>query len=106
MTLTAELRSRLVDLRRDFHRYPELAHHERRPAGVSAERLRAVGLDEVRTEVGQTGVVGLLHGARPGRTVMLRADIDALPLTESDHGQAYRSVNEGAHHACGHDGHI
>ena len=48
MTLTAELRTRLVDLRRDFHRYPELAHHEQRTAGVIAERLRAVGLDEVR----------------------------------------------------------
>jgi amidohydrolase len=106
MTLTAELRSRVVDLRRDFHRHPELAHHERRTARVIAERLHAVGLDEVRTAVGQTGVVGWLRGARPGRTVMLRADIDALPLTEADRGQAYRSLNEGAHHACGHDGHI
>jgi amidohydrolase len=103
--LTADERAGLVDLRRDFHRHPELAHQERRTAGVIADRLRALGLDEVRTEVGKTGVVGVLRGARPGRTVMLRADIDALPLTETDRGQPYRSLNEGVHHACGHDGH-
>jgi len=92
-------------LRRDFHRHPELAHQERRTAGVIADRLRASGFDDVRTEVGKTGVVGVLHGGLPGRTVMLRADIDALPLTETDRGQPYLSLNEGVHHACGHDGH-
>jgi amidohydrolase len=59
----------------------------------------------VRTNVGQTGVVGVLNGALPGRRVMLRADIDALPVIEADRGQVYRSVQTGAHHACGHDGH-
>jgi amidohydrolase len=103
--LTAEQRARLVELRRDFHRHPELAHQEHRTAGIVAERLRALGLDSVRTGVGQTGVVGTLSGGRPGRTVMLRADMDALPLTEVDRGQPYRSTNDGAHHACGHDGH-
>jgi amidohydrolase len=103
--LTAEQRTRLVDLRRDFHRYPELAHQEHRTAAIIAKRLRALGLEPVCTGVGQTGVVGVLEGIRPGRTVMLRADIDALPLGESDHGQPYRSLNEGVHHACGHDGH-
>jgi amidohydrolase len=105
MMLTAEQRTRLVDLRRDFHSHPELAHQEHRTAAVIAERLRAIGLDHVRTGVGQTGVVGVLNGSRPGRTVMLRADIDALPLSENDRGQVYRSLNEGVHHACGHDGH-
>jgi amidohydrolase len=103
--LTAEQTEVLVELRRDFHRHPELAHQEHRTASVVDQRLRDLGLDQVRAGVGQTGVVGLLRGGRPGRTVMLRADIDALPLTEADRGQAYRSVEQGRHHACGHDGH-
>jgi amidohydrolase len=103
--LTTQQRERLVTLRRDFHRHPELAHQEHRTAKVIADHLRALGLDEVRTGVGQTGVVGLLNGGRPGQKVMLRADIDALPLTETDRGQPYRSTREGVHHACGHDGH-
>jgi amidohydrolase len=103
--LTAEQRERLIELRRDFHRHPELAHQEHRTARIVAERLQQLGLDEVRTEVGQTGVVGVLKGGRPGRTVMLRADLDALPLAEANRNQPYLSVNHGAHHACGHDGH-
>jgi amidohydrolase len=103
--LTPEQRERLVELRRDFHRHPELSHQEHRTAQVIAERLHAIGLDEIREGIGQTGVIGVLNGARPGKTVLLRADIDALPLTESDRGQAYRSTVEGVHHACGHDGH-
>jgi amidohydrolase len=103
--LTVEQGERLVELRRDFHRHPELAHQEHRTAGVVAEQLRRLGLDEVRTGVGQTGVLGVLRGGHAGRTVMLRADMDGLPLTETDRGQPYRSTNPGAHHACGHDGH-
>lgn len=106
LSLGPELLERLVSLRRDFHQHPELAHQEHRTAGVVADVLREAGLDEVRTQVGTTGVVGVLRGARPGRTVLLRADMDALPLTEADRGQPYRSRNEGAHHACGHDGHL
>ncbi len=105
MMLTADQLARTVEQRRDFHQYPELAHQEHRTAAVIAERLSTLGLDQVRTGVGHTGVVGILNGALPGRSVLLRADIDALPLTEADHGQTYRSQNEGAHHACGHDGH-
>jgi amidohydrolase len=104
--LTAEQRERMIDVRRDFHRHPETAHQEHRTAGIVADWLKALDLDEVRTGVGQTGVVGVLRGGRPGRTVMLRADMDALPLVEADRGQAYRSVNQGVHHACGHDGHM
>jgi amidohydrolase len=103
--LTAEQRERLVELRRDFHRHPELAHQEHRTAGIIANRLEELGLDDVRRGVGSTGVVGVLRGGRAGRTVLLRADIDALPLMEADRGQPYRSVQPGAHHACGHDGH-
>jgi amidohydrolase len=103
--LTAAQGEKLIELRRDFHRHPELAHQEHRTAGIVAERLQSLGLDEVRTGVGQTGVLGVLRGGRAGRTVMLRADMDGLPLTEADRGQPYRSTNAGAHHACGHDGH-
>jgi len=104
--LTSEQRTRLVGTRRDLHQHPELAHREVRTAGLIAERLRGLGLDEVRTAIGQTGVVGVLRGGRPGRTVLLRADMDALPLNEADRGQPYRSTVEGVHHACGHDGHV
>ncbi len=104
--LTTEQRDRLVETRRDLHRYPELSHQEQRTAGLIAERLRALGLDEVRTDIGQTGVVAVLNGGTAGRRVMLRADIDALPITELDRGQPYRSTRDGIHHACGHDGHV
>lgn len=104
--LTSEQQERMLEVRRDFHRHPELAHREQRTARIIAERLNALGLDDVRTRVGQTGVVGVLNGARPGRHVLLRADMDALPLQEADRGQAYRSTQEGVHHACGHDGHM
>ncbi|HYY87661.1 MAG TPA: amidohydrolase, partial [Chloroflexota bacterium] len=103
--LTADLRQDLVALRRDFHQHPEIAHEEYRTADIVASRLRGLGLDEVRTGVGQTGVVGVLQGGSAGRTVLLRADMDALPLAEADRGQAYRSTIDTAHHACGHDGH-
>jgi amidohydrolase len=103
--LTATQSEQLIALRRDFHRHPELAHQEHRTAGIVAERLHSLGLDEVRTGVGQTGVLGVLRGGRAGKTVLLRADMDGLPLTETDRGQPYRSTAPGAHHACGHDGH-
>ncbi len=103
--LTVEQRASLVELRRDFHRFPEIAHHEHRTAGVIADRLRRLGLAEVRTGIGRTGVVGVLRGGQAKRTVLLRADIDGLPVTERDRGQPYRSQNQGVHHACGHDGH-
>jgi amidohydrolase len=93
----------LVALRRDFHRHPELSFEERRTAGIVAERLAAAKL-EVRTGVGRTGVVGILRGDRPGRTIAWRADIDALPLTESL-DLPFASATPGVMHACGHDGH-
>ncbi len=93
----------LVALRRDFHRHPELSFEERRTAEIIAERLHAAKLD-VRTGLGRTGVVGVLHGDRPGRTVAWRADIDALPLTEIFEAP-FTSSKPGVMHACGHDGH-
>src|SRR5262245_62167014 len=96
-------RESLIALRRDFHRHPELSFEERRTAEIIAERLHATGM-EVRTGIGGTGVVGVLRGDRPGRTIAWRADIDALPLTELLEAP-FASGTPGVMHACGHDGH-
>src|SRR6516165_3111643 len=93
----------LVALRRDFHRHPELSFQERRTAEIISERLHAAKLD-VRADIAGTGVVGVLRGDQPGRTVAWRADIDALPLTEAV-DVPFRSATPGVMHACGHDGH-
>ena len=93
----------LIELRRDLHRHPELSFQEHRTAALLAERLRAYGL-EVRTGVGGTGVVAVLRGKAGGKTIALRADMDALPVTEVS-TPAYRSETPGTMHACGHDGH-
>ena len=93
----------LVDLRRDFHRHPELAFEEHRTAAVVAERLARAGL-EVTTGIAGTGVAAVLHGDRPGKTIAWRADMDALPLDEQV-DVPFRSTRPGAMHACGHDGH-
>ena len=93
----------LVALRRDFHRHPELSFQEHRTAEIIAERLHAAGL-EVRTGIATTGVVGILHGDKPGRTIAWRADIDALPLTELLDAP-FASSKPDVMHACGHDGH-
>jgi len=93
----------LSDLRRDFHRHPELAFQEHRTAEVVAGTLRKLGC-QVRTGVGITGVVGELENG-PGPTIALRADMDALPIQEdADHD--YRSTVPGVMHACGHDAHM
>lgn len=91
-------------LRRHLHRFPELSMKEYRTAAIVAERLRALGL-RVREGVGQTGVLGLLEGGKPGPTTLLRADMDALPIRELN-DVPYASANEGAMHACGHDAHM
>ncbi len=93
----------LVEVRRDLHAHPELAFEERRTSEMVAKRLRELGL-EVKTGVGKTGVVAMVRGARPGKTVMLRADMDALPIQE-ENDTPYRSTNPGKMHACGHDCH-
>jgi len=90
-------------IRRDLHMHPELGFQEVRTAGIVARELQALGL-EVTSGVAQTGVVGLLEGSRPGPVVLLRFDMDALPITEET-GAAYASTVPGVMHACGHDGH-
>jgi amidohydrolase len=97
------LRQQLINWRRDFHQNPELAFEEYRTAGIVAEELNRLGL-EVQTGVGQTGVVGVLEGAQDGPTVLVRADMDALPIHEENQF-TYKSAVPGKMHACGHDGH-
>lgn len=98
------LYEQLVAWRRDLHRHPELSFQEVRTSSLVAQALSALGY-EVRTGVAQTGVVALLHGGRPGPTVMLRADMDALPIQEANE-VPYASECPGVMHACGHDGHV
>ena len=93
----------LIAVRRDLHRHPELGFEEVRTSGLVAEALRGMGLSP-RTGVGRTGVVCTIRGARPGRTVLLRADMDALPIHEENE-VPYRSTCDGKMHACGHDCH-
>ncbi len=100
----AQRHSTLIEVRRDLHQHPELAMEEVRTAGIIAERLRASGL-EVRTGVGNTGVVGVLRGSHPGKTLAIRADIDALPVQE-ENDLPFKSQVPGKMHACGHDGHV
>ncbi|HEX8995222.1 MAG TPA: amidohydrolase [Ktedonobacterales bacterium] len=104
----AQRQERMVELRRYFHQRPELSFEEHETAAEIARRLRAMGLEPTEG-VGGAGVVALLRGQaqsdRPARTLLLRADIDALPVTEEvDH--PWRSQRAGVMHACGHDGHI
>jgi len=102
---TAEaMRDRLVACRRDLHMHPELSNREERTSKLVAERLRALGVDDLRTGVGRFGVTALIHGKRPGPVVAVRADMDALPIDETLK-VPYRSLTPGVKHACGHDLH-
>jgi len=96
------LAPKLSKIRRQLHMYPELAYQEKRTSELVAKTLRQAGI-EVRTGVAKTGVVGLIKGGRPGKTVALRGDMDALPITEQNE-KSYKSRIDGVMHACGHDG--
>ena len=107
------IEEQLIAWRRDLHQHPELGNREFRTAGIVAEHLRALGLDEVRTGVAHTGVVGLLKGGLPGPVVALRADMDGLPVTEevdmpfaSKVRSTWNGEEVGVMHACGHDCHV
>ncbi len=102
--LEAADREFVVQLRRELHRYPELAFEERETSRRLAGVLGEAGL-EVRTGLATTGLLGVLSGARPGRTMLIRADMDALPVEEAA-GRPYGSLALGKMHACGHDGHM
>jgi amidohydrolase len=109
---TERILPKLVEVRHDLHRHPELGNRETRTAALVASELRRLGL-EVRTGVAKTGVVGILRGKRAGRVVGLRADMDALPVTEktdvpfkSVETATYLGRETGVSHACGHDIHV
>jgi len=108
----AAVETKVVTWRRDIHAHPELSNEEKRTAQLVADHLRRLGL-EVRTGVGGTGVVGVLRGGRPGPVVALRADMDALPVTEetdlpfkSTVRAQFNGQEVGVMHACGHDLHV
>src|SRR5689334_21549445 len=102
----AALTDEMAAWRHDFHEHPELLYEVHRTAGIVAERLREFGCDEVVTGIGRTGVVGVIRGRKngSGKTIGLRADMDALPMEEMS-GVPYASKIPGMMHACGHDGH-
>ncbi|MGH0001860.1 M20 aminoacylase family protein [Pseudovibrio ascidiaceicola] len=102
----AEMHDEITAWRRDFHEHPEVLYETHRTSAKVAEILKEIGVDEVTTGVGRTGVVGVIKGRNggAGKSIALRADMDALPMAEET-GKEYASKNEGAMHACGHDGH-
>jgi hippurate hydrolase len=105
LPVIAESTEELTEIFKDLHAHPEIGFQERRTAGIVAEKLRAFGVDEVHTEIAETGVVGLIKGNREGtRRVGLRADMDALPIHEETN-LSYASTHPGVMHACGHDSH-
>ena len=109
----ALIEEQVIAWRRDLHQHPELGNREFRTSGIVAEHLKRLGLDEVRTGVAYTGVVGLLKGALPGPVLALRADMDGLPVNEdvdlpfaSKARATWNGEEVGVMHACGHDCHV
>lgn len=100
----SRLSGQIIAWRRDFHKHPELGFKEFRTSKIVAEVLASLGLD-VQESVAETGVVGLMEGSQPGPTILLRFDMDALPIQELSE-VSYASIQPGVMHACGHDGHI
>nr|WP_256681212.1 M20/M25/M40 family metallo-hydrolase [Pseudomonas sp. IC_126] len=107
----AAIEPQLIEWRRDIHQHPELGEQETRTAKLVADHLKSLGL-EVTTDIARTGVVGILKGAKAGRTVALRADVDALPIKEpaglpfaSQARGDYHGTEVDVMHACGHDAH-
>ncbi|WP_055048160.1 M20 aminoacylase family protein [Devosia sp. A16] len=100
----AEFADEVAEWRRDFHVHPELQYELPRTSGKVADLLRSFGVDEVVTGIAKSGVVGVIKGRGPGKTIGIRADMDALPILERT-GLDYASQTPGRMHACGHDGH-
>jgi hippurate hydrolase len=101
----AEFHAEITAWRHDLHQNPELNYDVHRTAAKVEELLKSFGVDEVVTGIGQTGVVGVIKGRGPGKTIGLRSDMDALPILERS-GKDYASLTPGKMHACGHDGHM
>lgn len=102
--LTERMHPRVVEWRRAIHRWPELAYQEHQTADLAANVMRELGAD-VRTGLAGTGVAGIVRGRGPGKTIAVRADMDALPVVEQT-GLEFTSQNPGVSHACGHDSHV
>lgn len=102
LTRAQQLKDEFIAYRRDFHQHPELGFEEVRTSGIVAEYLESLGIEVTR--VANTGVLGLLRGGKPGRTMALRADMDALSIPQQN-DVPYKSTSPGKMHACGHDGH-
>src|SRR5688572_24732388 len=110
--MAKDLEPKVIEWRRHFHQYPELSNREVKTAAKITEHLKSLGI-EVQTGIAKTGVVGLLKGSKPGPVVALRADMDALPVTErnslpfaSKEKAIFNEKETGIMHACGHDAHV
>jgi amidohydrolase len=110
--MAKDIEAKVIEWRRNFHQYPELSNREFKTAAKVAEHLKALGI-EVQTGIAKTGVVGILKGAKPGPVIALRADMDALPVTErnslafaSKEKTTFNGQETGVMHACGHDSHV
>ena len=98
-----KIKNKIIETRRDIHKHPELSFQEYRTSELVAKQLEDLGLN-VERNIGKTGVVGILEGINPGKTIALRADMDALPIQETG-DVPYKSIHDGVMHACGHDAH-
>jgi len=103
--IAKSLQPLLVECRRDIHMHPELSNNEVRTGKLIVEKLRALGLEDIKPNVAGNGVTALIKGAKPGPVVAWRADMDALPIDESSFNAPYKSTVKGVKHACGHDAH-
>ena len=99
-----KIKNTIIETRRDIHKHPELSFKEFRTSKIVSEKLEKFGF-EVQTNIGKTGVVGILKGKHKGKTIAMRADMDALPIQETS-DVPYKSINDGIMHACGHDAHV
>ena len=99
-----KIKNTIIETRRDLHKHPELSFKEFRTSKIVSEKLEKFGF-EVQTNIGKTGVIGVLKGKRKGKTIAMRADMDALPIQETS-DVPYKSINDGIMHACGHDAHV
>ena len=97
------IKQTIIETRRDFHKHPELAFQEKRTSKIVATKLKSWGI-KTKENIGRTGVLGILKGKKKGPIIALRADMDALPIQETN-DVSYKSINDGVMHACGHDAH-
>ncbi len=104
MEESLKLQDHMIALRRDFHKFPELGFEEIRSSGIIQQELKKLEIP-LKIGIAKTGVIGLIEGMKPGKTILIRFDMDALALDEET-GVDYRSLSPGKMHACGHDGHM